>query len=53
MTLPIFSTTDDPGPSFATLMTRLDPERPLISGNHDLEIRHGTTIAHCATSTVW
>jgi proteasome beta subunit len=45
MSLPLFSTTDDPGPSFAALMRRLDPERPLLPHEHDLDIRHGTTIA--------
>ena len=45
MTLPIFSPTDDPGPSFAALMGRLDPSQPLVAVDHDLDIRHGTTIA--------
>jgi proteasome beta subunit len=45
MSLPLFSTTDDPGPSFAGLMRRLEPERPLVQSDHDLDIRHGTTIA--------
>jgi proteasome beta subunit len=45
MSLPLFSTTDDPGPSFARLMRRLEPELPLVQSDHDLDIRHGTTIA--------
>jgi proteasome beta subunit len=45
MSLPLFSTTDDPGPSFAGLMRRLEPERPLVQSDHDLDFRHGTTIA--------
>ncbi|HEV3227201.1 MAG TPA: proteasome subunit beta [Acidimicrobiales bacterium] len=46
MTLPIFSASDDPGPSFAELLRRtgavaVTPE----SGAHDrLEITHGTTV---------
>jgi proteasome beta subunit len=45
MSLPLFSTTEDPGPSFAALMQRLDPSVPLVAGEHKLDVRHGTTIA--------
>jgi proteasome beta subunit len=45
MSLPLFSTTDDPGPSFAALMQKLDPAAPLVMTEHKLDIRHGTTIA--------
>jgi proteasome beta subunit len=47
MTLPIFSPSDDPGPSFTTVLRRvgLDPfVPPEPSGQPPFELRHGTTI---------
>src|SRR4051812_46143747 len=46
MTLPIFSASDDPGPSFAELLRRTGAVPPSMeSGAHDrLEITHGTTV---------
>ncbi len=44
MTLPIFSASDDPGPSFAALLQRVRPEAPLPAGTPPLEITHGTTV---------
>ncbi len=44
MTLPIFSASDDPGPSFADLLRRVRVTDPLPDGNHDLTITHGTTV---------
>ena len=44
MTLPIFTTSDDPGPSFAELLKRVRPSDALPDGSHDLTITHGTTV---------
>ena len=44
MTLPIFSASDDPGPSFADLLKRVRPADVLPDGGHDLTIPHGTTV---------
>lgn len=44
MTLPIFSSSDDPGPSFADLLRRVRPSDALPNGGHDLTITHGTTV---------
>ncbi len=49
MTLPHFSTSDDPGPSFTGLLSKLDldPSAALneaIQSGHNLEITHGTTV---------
>ena len=44
MTLPIFSASDDPGPSFADLLKRVRPADALPNGGHDLTIPHGTTV---------
>jgi len=44
MTLPIFSASDDPGPSFADLLKRVRPVDALPNGGHDLTIPHGTTV---------
>jgi proteasome beta subunit len=44
MTLPIFSASDDPGPSFADLLQRVRPAAPLPEGTEPLAITHGTTV---------
>jgi proteasome beta subunit len=47
MTLPIYTPSDDPGPSFTNVLRRvgLDPFAPLPpSGPPPFEVRHGTTI---------
>ena len=44
MTLPIFSASDDPGPSFAELLRRTRPTDALPQAQHDLAITHGTTV---------
>jgi proteasome beta subunit len=44
MTLPIFSASDDPGPSFAELLHRVRPQGPLPEGTEPLTITHGTTV---------
>jgi len=46
MTLPIFSASDDPGPSFAELLRRTGGATPVpeIDGKDRLEITHGTTV---------
>ena len=45
MTLPIFSASDDPGPSFADLLRRVRPaEAAPAPGGMPLEITHGTTV---------
>ena len=44
MTLPIFTASDDPGPSFAELLKRVRPSDALPDGGHDLTITHGTTV---------
>jgi proteasome beta subunit len=44
MTLPIFSASDDPGPSFADLLKRVRPTDSLPSAGEALTITHGTTV---------
>ncbi|MBW3557051.1 MAG: proteasome subunit beta, partial [Actinobacteria bacterium] len=48
MTLPLFSPTDDPGPSFTALLRRLDPVAPPpqgpIEASPGFTVTHGTTI---------
>ena len=44
MTLPIFSASDDPGPSFADLLNRVRPHGPLPEGTEPLAVTHGTTV---------
>jgi proteasome beta subunit len=44
MTLPMFSASDDPGPSFAELLRRVRPADALPEGTHGLAITHGTTV---------
>jgi proteasome beta subunit len=44
MTLPIFSASDDPGPSFVELLHRVRPAGSLPDRAHDLPITHGTTV---------
>jgi proteasome beta subunit len=44
MTLPIFSASDDPGPSFAELLKRVRPVDALPTGGEPLAITHGTTV---------
>jgi proteasome beta subunit len=44
MTLPMFSVSDDPGPSFADLLRRTRPADALPEGPHSLAITHGTTV---------
>jgi proteasome beta subunit len=45
MTLPIFSASDDPGPSFAELLRRVRPvDAPPAPGGAPIEITHGTTV---------
>ncbi len=46
MTLPLFSASDDPGPSFAGLLHRigLDPAYKIDASGSALEITHGTTV---------
>jgi proteasome beta subunit len=44
MTLPIFSASDDPGPSFAELLRRVRPQVALPEGTEPLTITHGTTV---------
>jgi proteasome beta subunit len=46
VTLPFFTASDDPGPSFVDLLKRIDPKAPLPSGPHaePIEITHGTTV---------
>ena len=46
MTLPIFSASDDPGPSFAELLRRTGGAAPVpeIASKDRLEITHGTTV---------
>src|SRR5829696_429943 len=44
MTLPIFTASDDPGPSFAELLKRVRPADALPAAAHDLTITHGTTV---------
>src|SRR4051794_4649611 len=44
MTLPFFTASDDPGPSFMELLHRVRPPGALPGGGHDLTITHGTTV---------
>ncbi|MEO6318975.1 MAG: proteasome subunit beta [Acidimicrobiales bacterium] len=44
MTLPSFSGSDDPGPSFAELLQRTRPAVALPDRPHDLAFTHGTTV---------
>jgi proteasome beta subunit len=44
MTLPIFTASDDPGPSFADLLKRVKPADALPGGLEPLTITHGTTV---------
>ncbi|MGH9276273.1 MAG: proteasome subunit beta [Acidimicrobiales bacterium] len=44
MTLPIFSASDDPGPSFAELLKRVRPADALPTGTEPLAFTHGTTV---------
>ncbi|HLT15465.1 MAG TPA: proteasome subunit beta [Acidimicrobiales bacterium] len=48
MTLPIFSTSDDPGPSFIELLKRVNPSPAPVSvsasGHEPLQVTHGTTV---------
>src|ERR1051325_2536217 len=44
MTLPFFSASDDPGPSFAELLKRVRPVDALPSGTPALDIAHATTV---------
>src|SRR5918993_5907995 len=44
MTLPMYSASDDPGPSFAELLKRIRPTDALPEGAHTLPITHGTTV---------
>ena len=46
MTLPFFSASDDPGPSFMELLNRVKPTPAPVqaSGHEPLQITHGTTV---------
>jgi proteasome beta subunit len=44
MTLPIFTASDDPGPSFADLLRRVRPTDALPSGGTPLDISQATTV---------
>jgi proteasome beta subunit len=44
MTLPMFSASDDPGPSFAELLKRTRPSEPLPEGGPMITVPHGTTV---------
>lgn len=44
MTLPIFTASDDPGPSFAELLRRVRPTDALPEGTAGLEVSHATTV---------
>ncbi len=44
MSLPLYSPTDDPGPSFSALLRRLDGPAPPLTSPGGFEITHGTTI---------
>src|SRR3954451_21130580 len=44
MTLPFFTASDDPGPSFVELLHRVRPAGVLPDRSHDLAITHGTTV---------
>jgi proteasome beta subunit len=44
MTLPIFTASDDPGPSFAELLRRVQPLDALPASADQLQVTHGTTV---------
>jgi proteasome beta subunit len=44
MTLPIFTASDDPGPSFAELLRRVQPVDALPASADQLQVTHGTTV---------
>lgn len=44
MTLPIFTASDDPGPSFAELLRRVRPADAFPGGGAHLDISHATTV---------
>ena len=44
MTLPIFTASDDPGPSFAELLRRVRPTDALPDGTAPLQVTHATTV---------
>ncbi|CAA9212449.1 MAG: Proteasome subunit beta, bacterial [uncultured Acidimicrobiales bacterium] len=44
MSLPLYSPTDDPGPSFSALLRRLDGPAPPVTAAAGFEVTHGTTI---------
>jgi proteasome beta subunit len=44
MTLPFFTASDDPGPSFAELLKRVRPAEALPVGAHQLDVTHATTV---------
>ena len=44
MTLPIFDSGQDPGPSFSALLRRMNGDEPLLHNTGAVEITHGTTI---------
>jgi proteasome beta subunit len=44
MTLPIFTASDDPGPSFAELLRRVQPVDALPASTDQLQVTHGTTV---------
>src|SRR3954453_3282256 len=44
MTLPIFTASDDPGPSFAELLRRTGTAVQMPEGEHQLQFTHGTTV---------
>ena len=44
MSLPIFSASDDPGPSFAELLRRTGTPGQMPQGEHPLQITHGGNI---------
>lgn len=44
MTLPIFTASDDPGPSFAALLHRVSPTQALPEHGDQLQVTHATTV---------
>ena len=44
MTLPLFGSGQDPGPSFSELLRRLRPDQPPLHNSGAVEVTHGTTI---------
>jgi proteasome beta subunit len=44
MTLPLFTASDDPGPSFVDLLRRVRPDAALPDGAAALDIAHATTV---------